>query len=65
LGIQPYQAAYKTPERIEIIYRSGDKVMRLVDIHIKDAEKRMEMHGLVWNAYVWRYMDGLSDWDAI
>jgi hypothetical protein len=39
--------------------------MRLDYIHEKDAQREIEKHGMIWKAYQWRYMDGLSDWEYV
>ena len=64
LGIKPAYPAARCTD-IEIIYRSGDKRMRIDHIPIKDAEEDITRHGLQWEAYVWRWMDGLSDWEPV
>ena len=65
LGIKPHYAPSRSSQYIEIIYRSDDKVMRLDYILPKEAEKVIEKHGIKWNAYQWRDMDGMSDWEYV
>lgn len=64
IGIKPYYPAARCTD-IEVIYRSGDKQMRLEDIPIKDAKKAITRHGLRWEAHLWRWMDRLSDWEPV
>jgi hypothetical protein len=53
---------------LEVIYRSGDKAMRLDQLDRRpgrpnSARRDIDMHGLHWTAQRWRLQDGLSDWE--
>lgn len=64
LGIKPHLPRSPCTD-IEIIYRSGNLQMLLDNIPEKKAKKQIEKHGLVWSAHRWRWMDRLSDWEAV
>ena len=64
LGIKPSYPAIRC-QHIEIIYKNDKHQMRLAYIHEKEAQQEIEKHGMTWNAYQWRYMDELSDWEYV
>lgn len=64
LGIKPAYPIGRCSD-IEIIYKSGNNRMRLEFIPIDEAKHEIEKHGMSWEAYLWRYMDGLSDWEPV
>ena len=64
IGIKPNYPV-KRCEDVEIVYKSGNNQMRLDYIHESKAQLKIEKHGMIWNAYKWRYMDQLSDWEYV
>ncbi len=64
LGIKP-SYPHSSCQDVEIIYKSGKYQMRLEYIHKTEAKQEIEKHGMIWNAYRWRYMDRLSDWEYV
>ena len=59
LGIKPNYPV-QPDHTIEVIYKSGDKVMRLDQLDDRpnkpnSAKKELDMHGLHWSAYQWRH----------
>lgn len=54
--------------RIEVVYRCGDKVMRLDDLDERrgrddSAQMEVERHGLKWRAVAWRRAGG--EWERL
>lgn len=67
LGIKPFFPVGQD-HTIEVIYKSGDKIMRLDQLDDRAskpnaAQKEVDMHGLHWTAYCWRHSD--NEWSYL
>jgi hypothetical protein len=67
LGIRPHTPRV-VDHYIEVVYRSGDKLMRLEcldDRHGKynSAKKELDMHGRHWIAWKWRHQN--EEWSYL
>ena len=63
----PIQRRYPAAAKlVEIVYRCENKMILLQDIHERKAEREIELHGMRWSAYKWRYTDSWpDDWQYV